>query len=81
MFCFFCSIQDEATHHKDLMFFFDLKVNLDLVSIKNNLRIILGTKSKIFKNIKDRQKIKYSYKKVCRAIISRALAREEIAVV
>ena len=29
----------------------------------NNLRIILGSKSNIFKNIKARQKIRYSYKK------------------
>ena len=32
---------------------------------KNNLRIILGSKSEIFTNIEAWQKIRYSYKKVC----------------
>ena len=43
---------------KDLIFFFDFKVNLHLVLGKNNLRKIFGSKSKIFKNIEARQKIK-----------------------
>ena len=47
---------------KDLLFFLDLKVNLHFVLDKNKLRIILGSKSKIFENIEVRQKIRYSYK-------------------
>ena len=50
---------------KDLLFFLDLKVNLHFVLDKNKLRIILGSKSKIFENIEVRQKIRYSYKKLC----------------
>ena len=51
---------------KVLIFFFDLKVNLHLVLGKNNLRIILGSKSKTFKNIKARKKIGILIKKcVC----------------
>ena len=46
---------------KDVIFFFDLKAILHLLWT----RIILGTKSKIFKNIEARQEIRYSYKKVC----------------
>ena len=48
---------------KDLIFFFDLKANLHIVLGKNNLRIILGSKWKFFKNIEARQKIRYPYKK------------------
>ena len=49
---------------KGLIFFFDLKVSLHLVLAKYNLRIMLGSKSKIFKNIEARQKVGYSYKKM-----------------
>ena len=49
---------------KDLIFFFDLNANLLTAFIcKNNLRINLGSKSKFFKSIGARQKIRYSYKK------------------
>ena len=55
---------------KDLIFSFDLKANLHHVLGKNNLRIILVSKSKIFKNIEAWQKIRYSYeKKVCRRLL------------
>ena len=47
----------------DLICFFDLKANLHLVLSKNNLRIIWGSKPKIFKNIEAQKKIRYSYKK------------------
>ena len=50
-------------HVKKYWFFsFDFQANFHLLSFK---RIILGTKSNTFKNIKVLQKIKYPYKKVC----------------
>ena len=47
------------------VFFFDLRADLHPVSLKNNLRIILGSKSENFKNIEGQGKIRYAYKKVC----------------
>ena len=47
---------------KDLIFFFDFKAYLHLLFGKNNLRIILGSKPKVFNNIEARQEIRYSYK-------------------
>ena len=41
----------------DLICFFDLKANLHLVLSKNNLRIIWGSKQKIFKNIEAQKKL------------------------
>ena len=48
---------------KDLILFFDLKANLHIVLGKNNLRIILGSKPKLFKNIEARQKLGILIKK------------------
>ena len=65
---------------KDLMFFLSLKANSHLVLGKNNLRIILGLKSKNFKNIEARQKITYSYKTVlihlCKKIVTDSFDHE-----
>ena len=44
------------------IFFFDLLVDLHLVSLETNLKIILDPKSKSFKDIEAQQKIKYSQK-------------------
>ena len=46
--------------------FFDLQMDLHFVSLKNNLTIILSSRSENFKNIKAQLKVRYSYKKsVC----------------
>ena len=45
-----------------------LNLSLHRVLGKNNLGIILGSKSKNFKNFEARQKIMYSYKKVCKSM-------------
>ena len=42
-------------------FIFDLQMNLHIMSLKNDLRIILGPKSKYFKNLEVQQKIRYCY--------------------
>ena len=44
--------------------FFDLQADLSFVSLKNNLRIILGSKSKIFKNVELSKKLDINTKSV-----------------
>ena len=61
-FCF----HDGITYLQKFDFFFDFRAEIRLVSLTNNLRIILGSQLKIFKNIEAQKKVGYSYKKsVC----------------
>ena len=62
----FCVVSMMKYHiNKGLKFFFDLQADFHFVSLKNNLRTILGLKGNNFKNIEARQKLAIFNKILC----------------